>query len=109
MMTQSHLRAVLFSLLTATSAAGLIACEQESPAESATKTAPAQEASPPKSPDDKGIQVSAEGTKFDPAIASERLPAGVLYCDMAGTVHFATRDAKTEKCPVCGMELTHKD
>lgn len=37
------------------------------------------------------VEVSAEGTEFDPPIEPDVLPNGVWYCDM-GTVHYASTD-----------------
>lgn len=53
------------------------------------------------------VEVSADGTKFDPPIKAEQLPEGAFYCDM-GTVHYAQM-TPGEKCPTCGMKLkVHK-
>jgi hypothetical protein len=51
------------------------------------------------------VEVSAEGTRFDPPVLPEQLPDGVWFCDM-GTVHFAIAGTGEQRCPICGMRLT---
>ncbi len=53
------------------------------------------------------VQVAAEGTRFEPPVRVENLPADVWYCDM-GTVHYAATAKGDGRCPVCGMNLTHR-
>ncbi len=78
----------------------LTGCDDK-PADTATSEvkAPASSAS-----DEAKVTVSAEGTKFDPAIDKAQLPEGVWYCDMQ-TVHYASQSEGDGKCPVCGMKL----
>lgn len=52
------------------------------------------------------VEVSADGTHFDPAVAKAELPEGAYYCDM-GTVHYARMEKGDNECPVCGMKLSH--
>ena len=71
--------------------------------EGATKT-------PTKTPDktaSHGVDVTKEGSKFDPPIAKDKVPDGAYYCDM-GTVHYARMEEGDGKCPLCGMALKHK-
>jgi len=53
------------------------------------------------------VEVAAEGTEFEPPVQIEQLPAGVWFCDM-GTVHYARTEKGDGRCPVCGMNLSHK-
>jgi hypothetical protein len=53
------------------------------------------------------VAVAAEGSRFDPPVRVEQLPAGVWYCDL-GTVHYARPDEGDGRCPVCGMTLSHR-
>ncbi len=50
------------------------------------------------------VEVSKEGTRFDPAVEKEQVPAGAWICDM-GTVEYARTEKGDGKCPVCGMML----
>jgi hypothetical protein len=50
----------------------------------------------------------AGGTKYDPPIKPEAVPAGHWYCDM-GTVHYARATEGDGKCSLCGMKLKHKE
>ncbi len=52
------------------------------------------------------VQVSKEGTSFNPPIEKAELPDGAYYCDM-GTVHYARMEKGDGKCPACGMDLSH--
>ena len=52
------------------------------------------------------VEVSAEGTEFDPPVEKSQIPTGAWICDM-GTVHYARTDDTGEGCPLCGMRLTH--
>jgi hypothetical protein len=54
------------------------------------------------------VEVSREGTTFDPPVEIGQLPGGVWYCDM-GTVHYARRDLGDGKCAVCNMTLQYKN
>ena len=53
------------------------------------------------------VEVSKEGTKFDPPVKPEQIPAGAWYCDM-GTVEYARMEKGDGKCPTCGMFLKEK-
>lgn len=54
------------------------------------------------------VEVSADGTKFEPPIEKDKLPADVWYCDM-GTVHYASTQKGDGKCPLCGMKLVQHE
>lgn len=54
------------------------------------------------------VDVSAEGTKFEPPVQVAQIPDGDWYCDMGG-VHFARSEEGDGKCGVCGMALSHKE
>lgn len=95
------------------------ACDKEAPAEPAEPTEPAETtgaaAEPAEAPEsgasdapsgDGPVEVAADGTKFDPPVKKDQIPAGAWFCDM-GTVHYAQTDAG-EKCPLCGMKLVVK-
>ncbi len=72
-------------------------------AEAAKPAAPAAE----KAPAAPGkVEVSAEGTNFDPPVQKAQLPEGVWYCDM-GTVHYARTVEGDKTCPRCKMKLVH--
>lgn len=54
------------------------------------------------------VDVTAAGTKLDPPVKPEQLPAGAWYCDM-GTVHWAAMEKPADgNCPLCGMKLKQK-
>ena len=53
------------------------------------------------------VSLTAAGSKFDPPLEIAQLPAGAWYCDM-GTSHYAGTDKKDGKCPLCHMDLKHK-
>lgn len=50
------------------------------------------------------VQVSAEGTRFDPPVPLAQIPPGVWYCPME-PVHYASLQQGDGSCPVCGMTL----
>jgi mono/diheme cytochrome c family protein len=54
------------------------------------------------------VEVSAEGTRFDPAVSADRIPPGAWMCEMGG-VHYASLDPGDGSCPVCGMRLTQQE
>ncbi len=56
------------------------------------------------------VEVPPEGVEFDPPIDPEQLPADeeLWYCDM-GTVEWAQAEEGDGQCPICGMNLTHKE
>lgn len=70
----------------------------EQPEPSAAEGAPALEM----------VELTAEGTEFDPPIQAEQLPDGAWYCDM-GTVHYARTDQGDGKCALCGMNLVQQE
>lgn len=88
-------------------AAPLVACDSNRSSEeagggqSATPTAPAAPADLPM------VEVSAEGTTFDPPVQPAQIPDGAWYCDM-GTVHYASMSQGDGRCPLCHMHLVHK-
>jgi hypothetical protein len=51
------------------------------------------------------VAVSAEGTKFDPAVPVAQIPDEAWACVMGGTVHYAAMDKGTGKCAICKMNL----
>ncbi len=50
------------------------------------------------------IELTAEGTIFDPPISKDRVPDGAWICDM-GTVDYASGEPGDGTCPVCNMRL----
>lgn len=50
----------------------------------------------------------ATGTKHDPPITPDKVPAGHWYCDMGGSVHYSQAEEGDGKCAVCKMQLLHK-
>jgi hypothetical protein len=54
------------------------------------------------------VEVPREGKQFSPPINKSQLPPGVWYCDM-GDVHWAQKQEGNRQCPLCKMELRHKD
>lgn len=50
----------------------------------------------------------AMGTKHDPPITADKVPAGHWYCDMGGSVHYSQATEGDGKCAVCSMKLIHK-
>jgi len=83
--------------------------KQAPPPDQVQVISPANEAHPAAGTPAAGgpVQVSAEGTRFDPPVQVLQLPDGVWYCDM-GTVHFARTEEGDGTCPRCGMKLKHK-
>jgi hypothetical protein len=53
------------------------------------------------------VDVSAEGTQFDPPVTPEQIPPGAWYCPM-DTVHYASLQQGDGSCPVCGMTLLQR-
>lgn len=53
------------------------------------------------------VTVAAEGTRFEPAVRVDQVPAGAWYCEM-GTVHYARMTEGDATCGICGMKLKHK-
>ena len=85
------------------------ATEEAATEEAATEeAAPADEAPAPAAMEAaQAPAVTAEGTKFEPPIEKDQVPAGAWFCDM-GTVHYASLDKKDGTCPLCKMQLKHK-
>ena len=54
------------------------------------------------------VSLTAAGAKFDPPLEKAQVPAGAWYCDM-GTAHYASTEKKDGKCPLCHMDLKHKE
>ena len=54
------------------------------------------------------VEVTAEGSTFEPAVSKDSIPDGSWFCDM-GTVHYARADEGDGRCAVCGMQLVHKE
>lgn len=75
----------------------------QTPSASGSPSAAASTAEPGKT-----VEVSAEGTRFDPAVPVEQMPAGAWACVMKGTVHYASMDQGEGKCPVCKMKLVQQ-
>lgn len=50
------------------------------------------------------VQISPEGTRFEPAVSKDQLPENAWICDM-GSVHYARSAEGDGQCPVCGMAL----
>jgi hypothetical protein len=79
----------------------------DKPAQPTQQAATESPAAPAVAPSPGVVTVAADGSRFDPAIQAEQLPAGAWYCDM-GTVHFARMTEGDGKCPICHMKLKHK-
>ncbi|ACY14292.1 hypothetical protein [Haliangium ochraceum] len=117
MKQQRFLTTSLLTLLFALSVALLGACDKsETPAPATADPPPgepaAAEATEPGTAEEAleaadTVEVSAEGTRFDPAVEVAAIPEGAWMCDM-GTVHYASMEKGDGKCPVCTMELTQK-
>ena len=84
--------------------------EQAPPADETQAMAPAQEPEP--AAEETAalpmVEVSAEGTEFDPPVQAAQLPDGVWYCNMDETVHYARAEEGDGTCPKCGMKLVQK-
>jgi hypothetical protein len=87
-------------VLAALAALLVIGCSGEQPDEATAKSAPPAETEV----ETTIVEVAPTGNEFEPAIAVDRLPPGVWYCDM-GTTHYARGEQDDGKCPVCGMTL----
>jgi hypothetical protein len=71
-----------------------VACESKAPAgDGAAKPAATSQA--------------ASGTKHEPPIEKDAVPAGHWYCDM-GTVHYSQPEKGDATCPLCKMKLKQK-
>ena len=51
------------------------------------------------------VEVTDNGTKFDPAVAKSKIPDGAWACVMGGKVHYASMEKGKGECPLCGMDL----
>lgn len=60
------------------------------------------------SPTQPASSAVATGTKHDPPITPDKVPAGHWYCDMGGSVHYSQAEEGDGKCAVCSMQLLHK-
>ncbi len=87
----------------------LFACGPDGPAPPPVEeAAPSEEAVPADEVAPEGpVEVTAEGTSFDPPVTADRIPEGAWYCDM-GTAHYAATDKGDGACPLCGMDLTQQ-
>jgi Cu(I)/Ag(I) efflux system membrane fusion protein len=54
------------------------------------------------------VELPAEGKEFKPGIDAKRVPDDAWYCPM-DPVHWAQPDKGDGSCPVCGMNLKHKN
>lgn len=52
------------------------------------------------------VEVSEDGTQFDPPVSPEQIPSGAWMCSMMGQVHYASM--QPGDCPICGMHLTQQ-
>jgi hypothetical protein len=53
------------------------------------------------------VEVSMNGSEFDPPVQISQIPAGAWYCDM-GTVHYAQLTRGDGLCRKCGMSLSQR-
>jgi len=53
------------------------------------------------------VEVTAQGTRFDPPVQISQIPDGAWFCDM-GTVHYARTEKGDGRCAVCGMRLSQR-
>ena len=106
MLKMKALVATFTALLLAASIAG---CEKNEAAASPDTSRQASKAEEAKAdaPSPTGVKVEKGGTKFDPPVKPSDIPDGAWMCDM-GTVHFASLDKGSGKCPTCGMNLKKK-
>lgn len=87
----------------------VMACGQQATEETTQATEPVVEPAPPELAEEalEPVEVTAEGTTFDPPVEVAQLPDGAWYCDM-GTVHYARMDEGDGRCPTCDMDLVQK-
>ncbi len=85
------------------------ACKKDEASGEKAKTAdPKSELATAKAPAEGTMAtVTADGTKFDPALSKDQVPEGAWMCDM-GSVHYAASDKGDGKCKVCSMDLVQK-
>jgi len=107
------MKRMLFVLLVVVAVAASIGCGARS-AEQTEEVTAAPVAEQPETSATEGatalemVELTAEGTEFDPPIQAEQLPDGAWYCDM-GTVHYARTDQGDGKCALCGMNLVQEE
>lgn len=100
------MKKMMMLLLTCGLAVAILGCSGEkTPAAQSSASPVAQQASPAVTPSGDKVEVKAEGTKFDPPVAKEKIPDEAWACVMRGTVHYASLDKGTGKCPTCKMKL----
>lgn len=106
MLKNESLVATFGALLLATAITG---CDKKEDAASPDISQQASKAEELKAavPSAAGVKVEREGTKFDPPVKPSDIPDGAWMCDM-GTVHFASLEKGSGKCPICGMALKNK-
>lgn len=51
------------------------------------------------------VEVSADGSKFEPAVSVDKIPDEAWACVMDKTVHYATMTKGEGKCKICKMKL----
>lgn len=103
------LKSLFYSLLIAGLAISLVACDApdaDDEGEPAEAEAPADDQATDEADDDSlaMVEVSDEGTEFDPPVEKEQIPEGAYICDM-GTVHYARMEEGDGTCPLCNMDL----
>lgn len=106
MLKNESLGATLAALLLATAITG---CDKKEAAASPDTSQQASKAEELKieAPSAAGVKVERGGTKLDPPVKPSDIPDGAWMCDM-GTVHFASLEKGSGKCPTCGMVLKKK-
>lgn len=105
-------------------AASLLACDKDKPKSPAAGAASADHAmmdhptgadhammghAASAGPTNPASSAMAMGTKHDPPITPDKVPAGHWYCDMGGSVHYSRATEGDGKCPLCSMKLNHKE
>lgn len=109
----SDLKSLFYSLLIAGLAISLVACDapdadaDDEPAEAEAPAADESGDDESAAADDDSlpmVEVSDEGTEFDPPVEKEQIPEGAYICDM-GTVHYARMEEGDGTCPLCNMAL----
>ncbi len=87
---------------------GFAACKKDEASEATKSVDTKSELATAKAPAEGTMaSVTAEGTKFDPALSKDQVPEGAWMCDM-GSVHYAASDKGDGKCKVCSMDLVQK-
>jgi hypothetical protein len=96
--------------------AALLGCEKDKPQNVAQASNANHEAmdhaqmghAPSAGPTTPASSAVAMGTKHDPPITPDKVPAGHWYCDMGGSVHYSQTTEGNGKCALCSMKLIHK-